>query len=453
MSLMVSISGIRGVVGTSLTPEVIVKYASAFAEYCKGGRIVLGRDGRTTGKTIAHLVSSTLLQMGCDVSAIGVCPTPTVALAVERTKAAGGIAVTASHNPMQWNGLKFFAPTGMFLDAEENRELWRIAENPNRRYAPWEKQGKYSSIEGFIATHIKAALSLPYVDAGKIRKKKFKVVLDCVDAAGGVIVPTLLEQLGCKVVPMNCEVSGVFSHTPEPVPANLKDLSKRVRKERADFGIAVDPDVDRLVLLDEMGEPIGEEYTVATAVKFVLGKTAKRGNQTVVVNLSTTRAIDDIAAAFNARVIRTAVGEINVAKKMKEIGAVVGGEGNGGVILPKVHYVRDAIVGIVLTLQHLTEFRGTLSVLKRSMPEYHITKGKVELGSLDPDRALRAIQDKFSGRGKVNTVDGLKIDFEESWVHLRKSNTEPIVRIIAEAPTERGADELVARFTKELAEA
>ena len=450
MSLMVSISGIRGVVGDSLTPEVVVKYASAFAEYCHRGRIVIGRDGRLTGKTIAHLVSSTLLQMGCDVSAIGVCPTPTVALAVEKTKAAGGIAVTASHNPMQWNGLKFFAPTGMFLDAEQNRELWRIAENPSRRYVPWETQGSHSSLEGFISTHIKTALSLPYVDARKIRKQKFKVVVDCVDAAGGVIVPILLKQLGCRVIPMNCDVTGVFSHTPEPIPANLKDLSKRVRKEKADFGIAVDPDVDRLVLLDEKGEPIGEEYTVAAAVKFVLGKAAKRSNQSVVVNLSTTRAIDDIAAALNARVVRTAVGEINVAKKMKEIGAIVGGEGNGGVILPKVHYVRDAIVGIVLTLQYLAEFGGTLSELKRSLPEYHITKGKVELGSLDPNRALRKIQDKFSAGGKVHTDDGLKIDFSDSWVHLRKSNTEPIVRIIAEAPTVRGADELVARFTKEL---
>ena len=448
---MVSISGIRGIVGTSLTPEIIVKYASAFAEYTKRGRIVLGRDGRLTGKSIAHLVSSTLLQMGCDVSAIGVCPTPTVALAVEKTRAAGGIAVTASHNPMQWNGLKFFAPTGMFLDAEENRELWRIAEQPNRQYAPWEKQGTHASLEHFIATHIKTALSLPYVDAGRIRKKKFKIILDCVDSAGGVIVPTLLKQLGCNVIPMNCDVSGIFSHTPEPVPANLKDLSRRVRKEKADLGIAVDPDVDRLVLLDETGAPIGEEYTVATAVKFLLSKTAKRATQTVVVNLSTTRAIDDIAAAFKARVLRTAVGEINVAKKMKEVGAIVGGEGNGGVILPRVHYVRDAIVGVVLTLQHLSEFGGTLSELKRSLPEYHITKGKIELGSLDPDRALAAMKGKYSGSGKINTEDGLKIDFAESWVHLRKSNTEPIVRIIAEAPTERGAEELVTRFTNELA--
>ncbi len=457
MSLMVSISGIRGVVGSTLTPEVVVRYASAFAEYCKRGRIVVGRDGRITGKSIGHLVTSTLLQMGCDVNAIGVCPTPTVALAVEKTKAAGGISITASHNPMIWNGLKFFAPSGLFLDAQQNREFWRIADRPDRAYVPWNKQGTFSSLERYLNEHIQAALANRYVRPEVVRSRKFKVVLDCVNAAGGLIVPKLLQELGCQVIQMNCDVSGIFSHTPEPIPENLTDLCKRVKKEKADIGIAVDPDVDRLVLIDEHGEPFGEEYTIANVVKFVLEKdkslkpqSKAKGTKSVVVNLSTTRAVEDIATANGVATVRTPVGEINVAKKMKEISAIVGGEGSGGVILPDVHLGRDALVGIALTLQHLAEFGGTVSALKKSMPQYLITKGKVELGTMNPDNVLRHLEQKFAARGRINTDDGLKIDFPESWVHLRKSNTEPIVRIIAEAHDRKAADALVREFTKEI---
>ncbi|MEK7748834.1 MAG: phosphoglucosamine mutase, partial [Bacteroidota bacterium] len=331
---MVSISGIRGVVGSSLTPDVVVKYASAFAEYCNRGTVILGRDGRVTGKSIGHLVSSTLLQMGCDVKALGICPTPTVALAVEKLNAAGGISITGSHNPMQWNGLKFFAPTGLFLDEQQNRELWRIADRSTRSYAAWDKQGKHQSVESFLDTHVDAVLSLAYVKPQKIRSRKFKIVVDCINAAGGAIVPKLLKKLGCKVVEMNCDLSGVFAHTPEPIPENLADLCKRVLKEKADLGIAVDPDVDRLVLINEKGEPLGEEYTIASVVKFVLEKETKKNLKSqikkslpkVVVNLSTTRAVDDIAKQFGVEVIRTPVGEINVAKKMKDIGAIIGGE-------------------------------------------------------------------------------------------------------------------------------
>ncbi len=457
MPLMISISGIRGIVGSSLTPEVIVKYTSAFAEYSKKGTIVIGRDGRITGKSIAHIVSSTLLQMGCDVTALGVCPTPTVALAVEKRKAAGGISITASHNPMMWNGLKFFGPTGLFLDAEENRELWRIADRPGRSYVPWDQQGMHISLEHFIDEHIEAVLKIPSVKPDSIRKRKFKIVLDCVNAAGGLVVPKLLRKLGCKVIEMNCEGSGIFSHMPEPIPENLTDLCKRVRKEKADLGIAVDPDVDRLVLIDDRGEPFGEEYTIANVVKFVLAHQPKTNSKSkigisksVVVNLSTTRAVEDIATSYGYTTVRTPVGEINVAKKMKEIGAIVGGEGSGGVILPNVHLGRDAMVGIALTLQHLAEFDGTMSELKKSLPQYMITKGKVGLGKTDPDRVLARIQQKFSGEGKVNTDDGLKIDFPESWVHLRKSNTEPIIRIIAEASSKVTADKLVEKFTNEI---
>ncbi len=457
MSLMVSISGIRGIVGKTLTPEILVKYASAFAEYCNKGTVVIGRDGRVTGKSIAHIVSSTLLQSGCDVVALGICPTPTVALAVEKLKAAGGISITASHNPMVWNGLKFFGPTGLFLDAKENNDFWMLADQPGRNYAPWDSQGRHIANEDFVDRHVASVLKLPGVKPGFIRKKKFKVVLDCVNAAGGVVVPGLLRKLGCRVVELNCDCSGVFSHTPEPIPENLTDLCKRVRKERADLGIAVDPDVDRLVLIDERGEPFGEEYTIANVVKFVLSHQPKASatsgtpsSKSVVVNLSTTRAVEDIARSYGYSTVRTPVGEINVAKKMKEIGAVVGGEGSGGVILPKAHLGRDALVGIVLTLQHLAESGGTLSALKASMPRYLITKGKVEVGSSDPGVILERIRKNYADRGRVNTDDGLKIDFPDSWVHLRKSNTEPIVRIIAEAPTREAADRLVREFTVEI---
>ena len=459
MSLMVSISGIRGVVGTDLTPEAVVRYASAFAEYCGRGPIVLGRDGRVTGKSIGHLVSSTLLQMGTDVMAIGICPTPTVALAVEKKRAAGGISITASHNPMEWNGLKFFAPSGLFLDAEQNKEFWKFADVNSRAYATWNKQGAFTSIEAFRDYHVQSVLRIPWVRPAVIRKRRFKIVLDCVNAAGGTVVPQLLRALGVRVVEMNCNVSGIFSHTPEPVPENLTSLCSRVKKERANLGIAVDPDVDRLVLIDEKGAPFGEEYTIATAVRFILDKlsSAKKAktrsaSPSVVVNLSTTRAVDTIAQHYGAHVIRTPVGEINVAKKMREIGAVIGGEGSGGVIYPESHLGRDALVGIAIILQQLAEFDGTLSELKQKMPQYSITKGKVAVGDNSPETILGYLAIKYREEGKINQDDGLKIDFPDSWVHLRKSNTEPIVRIIAEASNASEAKRLVERFTFEISQ-
>lgn len=455
---MVSISGIRGIVGESLTPEVTVKYAAAYAEYCRRKQptnpaVVLGRDGRITGKILANIISSTLLSAGVNVRAIGVCPTPTVALAVEQSDAVGGISVTASHNPIQWNGLKFFADTGMFLDGDENKELWSIADSGKARYATWQKIGKYTPEEFWIQKHIESVLSLKYLDLSVIRKKRFKVVLDCVNASGGVVVPALLREMGCEVIEMNCEISGVFSHTPEPIPENLMDLAARVKTEKADLGIAVDPDVDRLVLINEKGEPYGEEYTIATAVKFVLEKEKQLGHtysQSVVVNLSTTRAVEDIAASYGAKCLRTPVGEINVARQMKHVGAVIGGEGSGGVILPAVHLGRDAIVGIGLILQMLAESGGSLSELKASLPQYSIAKGKIELGSTSPDAVLKKIEAAQDGQARVNTDDGLKLDYADHWVHLRKSNTEPIVRVIAEAKTMRQAEEVVERFKKEI---
>ncbi len=452
MSLMVSISGIRGIVGESLTPEIVIKYASAFAEYCRFGTIVVGRDGRITGTPIYDIVVSTLRQRGCSVVSIGICPTPTVGLAIEQLKAAGGIAVTASHNPMMWNGLKFIGSSGMFLNGEENKKFWSIADRGNFSYVPWDRQGTLQERSDFLDGHIRTILSLPSIDTAKIARRRPKVVIDCVNAAGGAIAPQLLRQLGCEVIEMNCDVSGIFSHTPEPIPENLTDLCERVKREKADVGIAVDPDVDRLVLITEEGKPFVEEYTIVSAAQFVLEAEKKQGRtgHTVVVNLSTTRAVDDVARSYGATVHRTPVGEINVASRMQQLRSVIGGEGSGGVILPEVHLGRDAIVGIALFIQLLVDSGGTASALKAALPQYEIVKEKIELGALQPDAILKKLHEKYSATERTNFDDGLKIDFPSSWVHLRKSNTEPIIRIIAEASTREEAAALTRRFHQEI---
>ncbi len=449
---MVSISGIRGVVGTTLTPEVIAKYVAAYSETCERGPIAVGRDGRISGPPIVDIVTGTLRQMGSDVIDLGIVPTPTVALTVERLGLAGGISVTASHNPMIWNGLKFFARTGLFLNAEENKNLWAIADRGSFSYRPWDRLGSRTDRQEMREMHLQAVLEMSVLRPEVIRKRKLKVVVDCVNASGGTVVPKLLRDLGCEVIELSCDVSGVFAHTPEPIPENLGDLASRVKAEGADVGLAVDPDADRLVVIDERGEPIGEEYTVTTAVDLVLRRELDRGNSNhrVVVNLSTTRAVDDVAARYGATCIRTPVGEINVAKKMVDVGSVIGGEGSGGVIYPTIHAGRDALVGVGLILQALAEFEGTTSAWRGSLPQYAIVKGKVDVGTLDARARLADIADSVGSTGRVNTDDGLKIDFPDSWVHLRLSNTEPIIRIIAEAPDRAGAEALVARFTKKI---
>ncbi len=448
MSLMISISGIRGVVGETLTPEIVVKYASAFAAYCEYGKIVVGRDGRTTGKAISNIVTSTLLAAGCDVIVLGVAPTPTIGIAVEQLHAAGGISITASHNPIEWNGLKFICPSGMFLDEAENRKFWLIAESAGRHYARWDEMGRQLIDDSFLRQHIDMVLNLPYLDIRKIQRRKLKVAVDCINAAGGVIIPRLLEEMGCEVVPVNCDVRGVFARMPEPIPEHLVDFCRLVREQRADCGVVVDPDVDRLVMITEKGEPFGEEYTITTAVKFVLErtKTPEQKSRPVVVNLSTTRAVDDVASAAGVRVVRTPVGEINVAARMKEVGSLIGGEGSGGVILPAVHYGRDAVVGTGLILESLVDFGGTMSEFKRTLPQYSIVKSKVAIGDVPPADLLKSIADRHRDSAAINTDDGLKLDFERSWVHLRASNTEPVIRIIAEAPTREEASALVAQF-------
>ena len=443
---MESISGVRGIVGSSLTPEVVVRYAQAFAEFCNKGPVVVGRDGRITGKILTNILVSTLLAKGCDVRAIGICPTPTVALETEHSDAAGGVIVTASHNPMEWNGLKFLNADGIFLDADENTALRNNFTN-KPVYAPWDQIGTHSSRPEAIDKHIDAALNLEYIDVEAVRKRKFKVALDCVNASGGVIVPKLLEKLGCEVIPLHCDVSGIFAHTPEPLPENLTELAETVRKEKADIGIAVDPDGDRLVLIDENGKPVGEEYSIATVVSFVLSHTEpSERDRPVVINLSTTRAVEDIAGRYGTPVIRTPVGEINVAKRMRSEKALIGGEGSGGIIHPAVHYGRDAIVGIAIILQYLTEFDKPLSELRASLPDYSIKKDKLQIGSADPDELLRSIADTGDDSGTINTDDGIRIDYPDHWVHFRKSNTEPIIRIIAEAPTPGEAESVVTKY-------
>ncbi len=458
MPLMVSISGIRGVIGDTLTPDTITRYAAAYAAYCRiraNGQptIIVGRDGRITGKAVTDTLVGALQLAGARVVNIGICPTPTVQLAIEHEHAHGGVAVTASHNPMQWNGLKFMASTGLFLDATENAEFWALAAMPPV-YQPWDGVGDERVDATWLQRHVDAVLRLPLLDLAVIRRRKFAVVLDCVNAAGGMIVPGLLRSLGCTVDEMQCDVSGVFQHTPEPIPENLTALAARVAATHADLGIAVDPDVDRLVLINERGEFYGEEYTISTAVDFVLKNRgrlgAAQGIPRVVINLSTTRAVEDIARRYGAEVIRTPVGEINVASTMRDIGAIIGGEGSGGVILPAVHLGRDAIVGIGLVLQHLAESGGTLSALKASLPQYAIAKGKLELRGVAPDDVLAAMQERHGTQGKVNTQDGIRIDYPEYWVHLRKSNTEPIIRIIAEAATPAQAQSVVESFRKEI---
>jgi phosphomannomutase len=356
---------------------------------------------------------------------------------------------------MQWNGMKFIAPTGMFLDAGENERLWALA-SEDARYVPWDSLGGVSVETEWLHRHIDQVLSLPYLDVDALRKRRFRVVADCINAAGGLIVPPLLHALGCEVIPLNCEVGGIFRRTPEPVPENLGEAAAAVTAEHADLGVVVDPDVDRLVLITEKGVPFGEENTVASAIRFILGKNATRiaqGPPRVVVNLSTTRAVDEIAREFGATVIRTPVGEINVAKKMKEVHALVGGEGSGGVILPELHLGRDAIVGIGLLLQFLADSGGTLSALREKLPQFSIAKGKSPILSGSPDEALKRVLDSHASEGRVTATDGVKIDFDDSWVHMRKSNTEPIVRIIAEARSRERAETIVRQFTSELSAA
>jgi len=438
--LLRSISGLRGTVGKDepgLNAEVVSRYALAFANYVgRRGSIALGYDGRQGGSVFYELASAALRSAGCDVLMLGMVPTPTVQMAAEHAEGVvGGIAITASHNPGEWNGMKFIAPTGMFLDAEENRKLWELYDADSRQSSEQSVFGTIRDGHATVQQHIDAVLHNRYVDCEAIAVKKFRVVLDAVNASGSVVQPALLRALGvAEIIEVACDSSGIFPHRPEPIPQNLTSLSEAVLKHKADLGIAVDPDADRLVLIMENGEPFIEENTIVLACEQVLSK--EKSGATVVVNLSTTRAVDDIAKQFGAKVVRTPVGEINVSKRMKELGAVVGGEGSGGIILPSVHLGRDSLVGVALALSALANFEGTISEKKRSLPQYTIVKHRIDLASASQvGEVLSRLEQKFGNEAiAMNREDGLRIDLPTGWIHARASNTEPIIRIIAEAP-------------------
>lgn len=442
---MRSVSGIRGIVGESLTPENIIRHVYAFTRLMKSTLVVVGGDPRTSNRFIRPLVKSALKACGFDVLDLGITPTPTVQLAVEKQHAAGGIIITASHNPIEWNGIKFVGPDGLFLPQAKIDSLFEIADSSDREYVGWESIGEERDYPAAIDDHLNQIYDLPYLNVDQIRQRKFKVALDCVNGAGGLIIPKLLEHFGCEVVGINLEPTGIFAHTPEPVPQNLTDLATLVKENGCDIGFAVDPDVDRCAIIGNDGNPLGEEYTLAIAVKFILSQ--KLGH--VVVNLSTSRAVDDIVQYYNSVLHKTKVGEINVAEKMKEINAIIGGEGNGGVILPDIHLGRDAPVAIALTLQQLAEFGGAVNEFKQTLPQYYILKDKAPIGDVDPDNIIEYFANKFK-QEQLDFTDGLRIDHADYWIHLRKSNTEPIMRIIVEARTPERAWEILQETKEEI---
>jgi phosphomannomutase len=443
---MVSISGIRGIVGESLTPEVITKYAQAFASYVDSGKpVIVGGDSRTSGPYIKNIVKGCLEACGCHVIDIGIVSTPTVQMEILHHQAAGGVAITASHNPPEWNGLKFMGANGRFLNPDQAQEVYSQADKFEFSLQSWENQGKEIIDNQANRRHIDAILNLPYIDVDALKKRKFKVVADCVNGAGGTIIPDLLSELGCDKIIINEDPSGHFAHTPEPLPENLTELSAAVISNTADIGFAVDPDVDRCAIIDNSGAIIGEEYTLALAVKFILSK--KLGP--VAVNMSTSRASEDIAKYYNCPFTRTKVGEINVAEEMAASEAVIGGEGNGGVILPELHLGRDAPAAVALSLQALLEFEGNMKQLFQSLPQYSIVKKKINIEGKDPDQLLQMMANRHSDK-QINFLDGLKIDTPTTWVHLRKSNTEPIIRVMSEAPTVQEAEELANKYFDEI---
>ncbi|MEO8513519.1 MAG: phosphoglucosamine mutase [Ignavibacteria bacterium] len=435
---IISISGIRGVFGESLTPENIVKYITAFAKYIGRKKIVIGRDGRMGGELVEKLVETTLLFNGCEVVNIGVAPTPSVSLAVETLKASGGISITASHNPQEWNGMKFISSKGIFLDAEENKKLWEYFGDTTNNYVTADKIKQIEYYPGFLDYHISKVLDISSINVKKIKKRKFKVVVDCVNSSGSIIIPALLKKLGCKVIKVDCDPSGIFTRKPEPIPENLKHTCKIVKKYKADIGIVIDPDADRLVIITEKGEPFGEENTITTAIKHVLSKT-KPAKRIAAINLSTSRSVDDVVNSLGGRLYKSAVGEINVIKKMKEVNAIVGGEGSGGVILPEVHYGRDSLVGVALILSEIAAFKGPVSEYKNSLPCYFIRKAKINVAGVNTKSILLSLKKEFI-EFPQNYEDGLRVDFDNSWANFRLSNTEPIMRIITEAKTPEEAE-------------
>lgn len=457
MTLIKSISGIRGTIGgntgDNLTPIDAVKFASAYGMWLKKQSknekltVVVGRDARISGKMVSSLVCNTLVGLGINVNDIGLSTTPTVEVAVTLDNADGGIVITASHNPKQWNALKLLNEKGEFLNATDGEEILKIAEDSAFVFAEVDDLGAYRKKQGYINKHIKEVLNLKLVDLEAIKNANFKVVVDAVNSTGGIAIPDLLERLGVECVKLYCEPNGEFPHNPEPLKENLTDISELVVKEKADLGIVVDPDVDRLALISEDGSMFGEEYTLVACADYVLGKL---GGGNTVSNLSSSRALRDVTEKHGGTYTASAVGEVNVVIKMKETNTVIGGEGNGGIIYPASHYGRDSLVGVALFLSHLANQKMSCKALRDSYPSYFMSKNKIQLTpQINVDEVLETISSNYQHEN-VNLIDGVKIDFSDEWVHLRKSNTEPIIRIYTESTSQDSADALAQRFIKEI---
>jgi len=457
MTLIKSISGIRGTiggeVGDSLSPLDIVRFTASYAAFIKkqGGSsnaIIIGRDARISGEMVSNIVSGTLMGCGFDVLDIGLSTTPTVEVAVQLKQSAGGIIITASHNPKEWNALKLLNGKGEFLSEKDGEEILNLAENDNFIFTEVDNLGAYIFDDSYNDKHIEEVLKLKLVDVGLVKSAGFKVVVDAVNSTGGFMIPRLLEKMGVECVKLFCNPNGQFPHNTEPLPENLTEISKLVVKEKAHFGIVVDPDVDRLAMVCEDGSMFGEEYTLVTVADFVLSKTP--GN--TVSNLSSTRALRDITNIHNGLYQASAVGEVNVVEKMKACNAIIGGEGNGGIIYPALHYGRDALIGVALFLTQLAKRKISAKTLRDSYPNYFISKNKIQLTSeIDVDTILIALEEKYKDE-QITTIDGLKIDFKDGWVHLRKSNTEPVIRIYAESDAEEKAIAFAQNMIKEIKE-
>ena len=446
--LMVSVSGIRGRVGAGLTPVVVATYAAAFGAWARGNggsdAVVVGRDSRVSGPLFHRVVVGTLQAVGCRVIDIGLTTTPTCQLAVEHHHAAGGLMLSASHNPIEWNALKFIGASGLFLEKHEGEAMRALVES-GIAYVTWDQLGTVDADPDAAQRHLEQVLALPYVDVERIRARRFRVALDCVRGAGAVIVPQLLERLGCTVTGINMEPDGRFPREPEPTAENLKAFEAFVRESGADIGFAVDPDVDRLALVSEQGRAIGEDFTLALAARLVL----RHRKGPVVTNLSTSRLIEDVAREAGVEAIRAPVGEVNVAVKMRETNAAIGGEGNGGVILPELHLGRDAPIGVALMLQLLVEEGRPLSAIAGELPQYVIVKDKLDRPAAPLEAVYEALTAAFPDAA-ADRQDGLRLSWADRWVHVRPSGTEPIVRVIAEAPTAAGAQELVRKCREPL---
>ncbi len=458
MTLIKSISGIRGTIGgkpgDSLTPIDVVKFSAAFGTWLKrnnptSSKIVLGRDARLSGDMVSKLVCGTLQSLGLDVLDLGLSTTPTVEMAVPAEQAIGGIILTASHNPAQWNALKLLNSTGEFISGKDGEEMLAIAEAEDFDFVDVKKLGSYTEDNTWIKKHIDLILALPLVNVEAIKNRNFKVIVDAVNSTGGIAVPMMLEALGVtQITKLHCEPTGHFAHNPEPLPENLTDITKAIEKEKFDLGIVVDPDVDRLCFMCEDGSPFGEEYTLVAVADYILQN--KVGN--TVSNLSSTRALRDVTEKAGGKYYASAVGEVNVVSLMKSTNAVIGGEGNGGIIYPDLHFGRDALVGIALFLTHLANTGKKISALRKSYPEYYISKNKIELTpDIDVDGVLEAIKQRYS-KQPINTIDGVKIEFEKEWLHLRKSNTEPIIRIYSESDSMTKADNLAKKIISDIKE-